>query len=90
MQPLGMEREAPQQPWDEDDHEHKDKERRGEGGGGEQNDADEQSGGDKDEKRTPVFGPIDAPAGAEQEFEQLFHGIPDADAPTNAVHSRVS
>jgi hypothetical protein len=28
MQPLSVESETPQQPWDEDDHEHNDKEQR--------------------------------------------------------------
>lgn len=56
-----------------DDHEHEDEERRSEAGGGRLNDTDEQPGADKDKNRTPVFR---APAGAEQEFEQLFHGSP--------------
>src|SRR6266566_5256339 len=30
----------------------------------------------KRESRAPVFGPVDAPAGAEQEFEQVFHDTP--------------
>jgi hypothetical protein len=76
MQSLSVESDAPQQPWHEDDREHEDEERHGEAGRDEQNDAHEQPGAAKDEKRAPVFGPIDAPTGAEQEFEQLFHRIP--------------
>ena len=66
MQSLSVESDAPQQPWDEDDREHEDEERCGEAGRSEQNDAHEQPGAARDEKRAPVFGPIDAAAGAEQ------------------------
>jgi hypothetical protein len=76
MRSLSVESDAPQQPWDEDDQEHEDEERCGGARRGEQNDAHEQPGAAKDEKRAPLFGSIDAPAGAEQEFEQLFHRIP--------------
>jgi hypothetical protein len=44
--------------------------------GGEQDDADGQSSAEKGEKQTPILCPMDAPAGAEHEFEQAFHGIP--------------
>src|ERR1039458_8414367 len=76
MQSLSVESDAPQQPWDEDDRGHEDEERCGEVGSGEQNDAHEQPDTAKDEKRATVFGQINAPAGAEQELEQLFHRIP--------------
>src|SRR3984893_1787287 len=76
VQPLGVDGTTPDQPRDKDDDHHDDEKRRGDPRGGEQDDSGEQSCNAKDKQRTPVFGPVDAPAGAEQEFEQVFHSTP--------------
>jgi hypothetical protein len=63
----------PHQPWDEDEDHHDDEARRGDGGRGEQDNCGEQPYHAKDHKRAPVLGPVDAPLGADQEFERPFH-----------------
>jgi hypothetical protein len=46
-------------------------------GGGEQDNGDGQSSEAISDKRDPIFGPIDAPVGAEHEFKKIFHDIPE-------------
>jgi hypothetical protein len=73
MQPLRGDGEPPEQPRNEDEDDHGNEERRGDASGGEQDHGGQQSRDAKEHNRAPVFGSVDAPAGAEQEFEQVFH-----------------
>src|ERR1700722_1963367 len=91
MQPLGGDGETPKQPGDQNQDDHDDKEWRGNAGGGEQDHGGHQPRGDEDENRAPVFGAVDAPAGAEQKFEQAFHSAPCMpNAPTDPAHGILS
>src|SRR5271167_2555663 len=82
VQPFSGEGEPPNQPRDEDEDDHDDEEGRRNAGGSEQDDRGHHSRDDIDEHGAPVFGPVDATAGAEHELEQFFQVIsPRANSP---------